>query len=72
MTGSRKRPGDPNQLAKAIVAIATGEQDDHPKVAERASSGAKGGSRRAAAITVEQRAEAARLAAQARWRRKSD
>lgn len=69
-----KRPRDPNQLAHSIVAIATGEQNERPtaKAAERANSGAKGGSRRAASMTADQRAEAARLAAQARWRRKSD
>lgn len=66
-----KRPRDPNQLAKSIIDIATGEQQDTPvRASERAASGAKGGARRASHMTPEQRAEAARLAAQARWRKK--
>ena len=30
MTDTHKRPRDPNQLAKAIIDIATGERDDAP------------------------------------------
>lgn len=63
-----KRPRDPNQLAKSIIDIATGEAEDRPVSAEKAKSGAKGGVSRAARLTPEQRAEASRLAAQARWR----
>lgn len=68
-----KRPRDPNQLAKSIIDIATGQAEEGPERSPvRAKSGAKGGARRAANLTPEQRAEASRLAAQARWRRKQD
>ncbi len=68
-----KRPRDPNQLAKSIIDIATGESSATIQTSpERAASGAKGGAKRAAGMTPEQRAEAAKLAAQARWRRKTD
>ena len=72
MPSRPKRPRDPNQLAKTIVEIATGEQAEHLAAPERVLSGSKGGARRAASMTPEQRAEASRLAAQARWRRKTD
>lgn len=68
-----KRPRDPNQLAKSIIDIATGERTEPAQTSpERAASGAKGGAKRAAGMTDQQREEAARLAAQARWRRKTD
>jgi hypothetical protein len=68
-----KRPRDPNQLAKRIIDIATGQAEEGRLASPRkAKSGAKGGASRAARLTPEQRAEAARLAAQARWRRKED
>ncbi|XSC42802.1 hypothetical protein ACF1BQ_031890 [Bradyrhizobium sp. RDT10] len=68
-----KRPRDSNQLAKSIIDIATGQVDEGPVPSlQKAKSGAKGGADRAARLTPEQRAEAARLAAQARWRRKED
>ncbi len=71
MNSHPKRPRDPNQLAKAIVDIATGQADEKPAPSpQRAKSGAKGGANRAARLTPEQRAEASRLAAQARWRKK--
>lgn len=75
----RKRPRDPNQLAKLIVDIASGEVEDRdptpeeegkdPAAVRRGSlGGAKGGKARADALTSEQRAETARKAAQARWK----
>jgi hypothetical protein len=68
-----KRPRDPNQLAKSIVDIATGQAEEQAAPSfQKAKSGAKGGASRAASLTREQRAEASRLAAQARWRRKED
>jgi hypothetical protein len=68
-----KRPRDPNQLAKSIIDIATGEANESPVPSfQKAKSGAKGGASRASRLTTEQRAEASRLAAQARWRRKED
>jgi hypothetical protein len=71
-----KRPRDPNQLAKSIIDIATGEaapDDDAPESAytKRArSAGRKGGPARSAALTPEQRAEIARAAAAARWKKR--
>jgi hypothetical protein len=69
-----KRPRDPNQLAKLIVDIATGEAED--KVSEskrnpskRRAGGLKGGKARAAVLSPADRADMARLAAQARWKK---
>jgi hypothetical protein len=72
---SSKRPRDPNQLAKLIVDIATGEVEDTPvddgknpaAVELGRKGGLKGGRARAAKMTPEERSEAARRAAQARW-----
>ena len=69
-----KRPRDPNQLAKLIVDIATGEvQDD---VSEKKKSpprgrkgGLKGGKARARCLTPQEREDIARLAARARWKK---
>jgi len=69
-----KRPRDPNELAKLIVDIATGEADDtvseskrHPSSKRKA--GVKGGKSRAQQLTPEQRQDIARLAARARWKK---
>lgn len=74
-----KRPRDPNQLAKLIVGIATGEvEDQSPPTPEEEGKnphavalgrlgGQKGGTARAQKLTPEQRAEIARRAASARW-----
>jgi hypothetical protein len=72
MTDHPKRPRDPNQLAKSIIDIATGQAEERVPSFQKSKSGAKGGANRAARLTPEQRAEASRLAAQARWRRKED
>jgi hypothetical protein len=73
-----KRPRDPNQLAKSIIDIATGQQpsplDDGDTAesgfAKRAKAGGtKGGPARARALTPEQRSEIARAAAAARWKK---
>jgi hypothetical protein len=72
---SRKRPRDPNELAKLVVDIATGEVEDAPEdtgkdpaaVALGRRGGLRGGKARAAKMTAEQRSESARRAAQARW-----
>lgn len=68
-----KRPRDPNQLAKAVVDVATGEAGDEESamVVRARKAGASGGPARARALTPAQRAEIARTAAQARWK-KSD
>jgi hypothetical protein len=74
-----KRPRDGNQLAKSIVDIATrnvekeapaDEGKDPAAVALGRKGGRKGGKARADRLTPEQRADIARLAAQARWRKK--
>jgi len=65
-----KRPRDPNQLAKSILDIVTGEAED-PKPTERqlASSkgGLTGGAARAQALPAEKRREIAQKAAKKRW-----
>ena len=63
-----KRPRDPNQLAKSIVDLATGETEDKKPLASARKGGLKGGASRAKALTPEQRAEIARVAA-ARWKK---
>jgi len=68
----KKRPRDPNVLAKTIVDIATGEAEDReptPKEARSSKAGAKGGPARARALSPEQRADIARAAASARWKK---
>lgn len=67
-----KRPRDPNQLAKAIIDIATGnaESPQESGLEKRARAGGrKGGPARSAALTPEQRSEIARTAAEARWKK---
>lgn len=74
---SRKRPRDPNQLAKLIVDIATGEVEEpdpdegkNPAAVELGRKGGlKGGKARAEKMTAEQRSEAAKHAARARWKK---
>jgi len=72
---SRKRPRDPNQLGKLIVDLATGEAEepdpdagkDPAAVALGRKGGLKGGKARAAKMTADERSEAAKRAALARW-----
>ena len=71
-----KRPRDPNQLAKLMVDIASGEeQEKEPKEkpltpAERGKMGGKkGGKARAKSMSAEERSEIAKRAAKARWSR---
>jgi hypothetical protein len=76
---SRKRPRDPNELAKRLVDEATGDQPkydpdegkDPAAIALGRRGGLKGGKARAAKLTPKERSEAARKAAQARWSRSS-
>jgi len=68
-----KRPRDPNQLAKLMVDIASGEKSDEEMTAKEAAAskgGKKGGPARAKSLTPEQRSEIAQAAAQARWKKK--
>lgn len=69
-----KRPRDPNQRAKLIVDIATGESDEPKAPREKRTEAAKGGTARAAKLPPERRSEIARRAAQQRWatRREGD
>lgn len=72
----RTRPRDPNQLAKLIADIATGDKAD-PLVTDDGRDlaavllgrrgGLKGGKARAARLSADRRSEIARAAAQARW-----
>ena len=72
---TKKRPRDPIQLAKLIGDIATGEVED--TVSEKKKKppargrrgGLKGGTARAKKLPPEQRADIARLAAEARWKK---
>lgn len=81
MTGKApKRPKDTNQLAKSIVDIATGvDQDSVPAqalddkdpaaVSLGRRGGLKGGAARAAKLDPTKRREIAQRAAQARWKK---
>src|SRR5688500_16529743 len=72
---SRKRPRDVNELGAWIVEQATSdapepdpdEGKDPAAVALGRKGGLKGGKARAASMTPEERSEAARRAAAARW-----
>jgi len=67
-----KRPRDPNQLAKLILDIATGEAENVKPTAPKESKQkgeAKGGTGRARRLTADQRREIAQTAARARWER---
>jgi hypothetical protein len=72
---SRKRPRDVNELARQLVDEATGAEPkydpdkgkDPAAVALGRKGGLKGGKARAAKMTPEERREAARKAAAARW-----
>ena len=78
MAKANKRPTDTNQLAKSILDIATGEQEDTISKADISSAaaalgrkgGLKGGIARKNALSPERRAEIAKKAAAARWHKK--
>jgi hypothetical protein len=75
-----KRPRDPNQLGKLIVALSTGEAEepaapvpddtgkDPAAVSLGRRGGLKGGAARANSLTAKRRKEIARKAAKARWK----
>jgi len=76
----RKRPADFAQRAKMIVDIATGEIEDREPTPEEQGKdpaavslgrrgGLKGGKARAASMSAKRRAEIAKKAAEARWRK---
>jgi hypothetical protein len=68
-----RKPADLNRLAASIVDEATmetkGDEKDPAAVALGRKGGKKGGKARAAKLTPEQRSEAAKKAADARWQR---
>lgn len=77
MTKRPRRPRDPNQLAKLIVDMATGEaprdpepQRETPATAARRKGGVKGGKARARKLSGNKRRAIAKKAAQARWHRR--
>lgn len=68
------RPRDPNQLAKLILAMTTGEVEndspkapDSPAIQARRKGGLKGGKARAKKLSAKKRAAIARKAARTRW-----
>jgi hypothetical protein len=70
MAKQSKKPADLNRLAASIVGEATDETPQEPESAEARAGragGLKGGKTRAARMTPEQRSDAARKAAEARW-----
>lgn len=74
VSGHPKRPRDPNQLAKRIIDIATGETPDRDPTPEEEGKdpaavelGRKGGKARADSMTPKQRSEIAKRAAAKRW-----
>lgn len=74
-----KRPKDPNQLAKLIVDIATGEIEDvdldkdkdPAAVSLGCKGGKKGGKARGKSLSPERRKEIAIKAAKSRWKDKT-
>jgi len=74
MVKNPKRPRDPNEWAKRMVDIATGEVEDRTPTPEEqgkdpaaAALGRKGGAARAKALGAKRRAEIAKQAARKRW-----
>ena len=68
-----KRPRDPNQLAKLMVDIASGEEQECKPTEEReklAAAKRKGAKARARALSPRERSEIASAAAAARWKKK--
>ena len=63
-----KRPRDPNQLAKLMVDIATGEEGER-ELSSTQLRASKGGEGRKNSMTPAQRSEIAKIAAQARWKK---
>jgi len=77
---TKRRPTDPNQLAKLIVEQATSQEgaEEQPQVHEKNPAavalgrlgGLKGGDARAAKLSKQERSEIAKKAAETRWRKK--
>jgi hypothetical protein len=72
MAKQSKKPADLNRLAAAIVGEATDKTPQEPESAQQLAGragGKKGGKVRAARMSPEERSQAAKKAAQARWSR---
>lgn len=75
MSKHLKRPRDPNQLAKLIVDLATGDAEESDLDANKDPAaislgrrgGLKGGTARAKKLSAEERSAIARKAAAKRW-----
>ena len=69
----QKRPADVISAAVKVMRIATGQiEEETPESQGKAyarKGGLKGGKARAKSLTAEQRAEIARIAAEARWKK---
>jgi hypothetical protein len=68
-----KRPADVIGNAVKVMRIATGEIEEggEPETKAAAALGKRGGKARATSLTAEQRSEIARVAAEARWKKKT-
>ena len=74
MAKTPKRPRDPNQLAKLMIDIATGEtgeQAETPTIDRARKAGVVGGPARARVLSPERRKQIASKAASARWNKES-
>lgn len=77
MAKKPKRPKDPNELAKLITGIATGETEEtNPDAGKNPSAvalgrlgGLKGGKARAKKLSAKKRKEIASKAAKKRWKK---
>ena len=78
-----KRPRDPNQLAKSIIDIATGQKPDRDPTPEEQGKdpaavalgrlgGLKGGKARAEKLSSEERVRSAQKAAASRWKKRDE
>jgi hypothetical protein len=71
-----RRPRDPNQAAKQLIDIISGEVEDTLSAAKRdpartgRAGGLKGGEARARTLTAVQKGDIARAAANARWKKR--
>jgi hypothetical protein len=74
MTSHPKRPRDPNQLAKSIIDIATGQKPDRDPTPEEQGKDpaavAMGGKARANSLSASERHEIASRGASSRWKKK--
>lgn len=72
MSRAPRRPRDTNQLAKFIVDISTGQIEEPKETAKMRAGragGLKGGQKRMAGLSAEQRRELAKRAAAKRWKK---